>query len=243
MANPFFRFKQFTVYHDRCAMKVTTDACLFGAWVAETIDSLQPFTQNLKLLDIGTGTGLLSLMVAQKTTADITTVEIEESAAGQAAENVNASPWQERIEIVHADVLQWQTGEKFACIFSNPPFYEKELRSDKEAKNMAHHDKGLRLTELFSFIRSHLLEEGSFFLLLPAKREAEVTALLSSNDLWLSGIVYVQQTLKHRPFRLMIQGHRKRVGDVKTGTVTIRNDEGAYTPAFVSLLKDYYLYL
>lgn len=241
MPNTYFQFKQFTVHHERCAMKVTTDGCLFGAWVAEKV---QAFTNSqVHLLDIGTGTGLLSLMVAQKNEGNIEAIEIDSSAAEQATENIVASPWEERISVMNADVLQWQTNRQFDCIFSNPPFYEKEVKSGKGTKNIAHHDEGLKLNELLPFIKTHLKQDGSFFLLLPAKREREMELLLQQQGLFLQQKVLVQQTLKHQPFRLMIQGRLQKVERVTEQWLSIRNERDEYTPECISLLKDYYLYL
>lgn len=222
-------------------MKVTTDACLFGAWVATEVHKLT--SSQVHLLDIGTGTGLLSLMMAQKTEGQIEAVEIDAAAAEQASENVAASPWSKRIQVLQQDVLQWQTARQYDCIFSNPPFYQNEIKSAKDQKNIAHHDEGLTLAELLPFIKNHLTEEGRFFLLLPAKREKEAEALLKSNGLFLQQKVSVQQTLKHQPFRLMIQGRRKKVAAVTEQAIHIKNEADAYTPEFISLLQDYYLYL
>ena len=241
MPNSFFQFKQFTVYHHRCAMKVTTDACLFGAWVAAEISRFNSSPD--RLLDIGTGTGLLSLMVAQKNGGRIDAVEIDLAASEQACENAGASLWKERISIIHRDVLQWQPPAFYDCIFSNPPFYEKELRSTTSARNIAHHDEGLKLADLLLFIKKHLAKEGSFFLLLPAKRESEAERLFAEADLFVQQKVRVQQTLNHPPFRLMIQGCRKKVETITQQTISIRNNDGDYTMEFVRLLQDYYLYL
>src|SRR6188474_973128 len=105
MSNSYFQFKQFTIQQDQCAMKVTTDACLFGAWVAEEVRSQESEVESQQSLDIGTGTGLLSIMVAQKNPkVEIIGVEIDEDAQKQAKENINASPWKERIAVLEGDV-------------------------------------------------------------------------------------------------------------------------------------------
>ncbi len=243
MANTYFKFKQFTVQHNRCAMKVTTDACLFGAWVAEEVHSSKFSVLCPKFMDIGTGTGLLSLMLAQKNEVRIDAIEIDPSAAGQAAENVAASPWKDKISVIHHDVLQWQTSKRYECIISNPPFYENELRSEKQSKNLAHHDEGLKLAGLFRFIQDHLVDDGTFFLLLPAKRTVEAESLFINNDFHQQQKVFVQQTLKHQPFRVLIQGRRQKVERVTERFIAIRNNNAEYTPQFVALLKDYYLHL
>ena len=161
MANTFFRFKQFLVHHDRCAMKVTTDGCLFGAGCAEEMERTGGKGQHA--LDIGTGTGLLSLMVAQKNNIAIDAVEIDAAATEQATENVGGSPWKNQIAVVHTDVVQWPHTDQFDFIFANPPFYENDLPSGKSRKNVAHHDAGLTFVQLFVQLKKLLKDDGVFF--------------------------------------------------------------------------------
>src|SRR5687768_4644120 len=150
-------------------MKVTTDACLFGAWCAQEVHGLVNPADYI--LDIGAGSGLLSLMLAQKNQVIIDAVEIDTAAAEQAKDNVASSPWEDRINIINTRVLNWKVGKRYRYIVSNPPFYESDLKSEKKSKNIAHHDEGLRLNVLLDFIENHLTADGRFFLLLPAKRE------------------------------------------------------------------------
>ncbi len=230
-------------------MKVTTDACLFGAWVARTLAGENALGNNdssggqQKFLDVGTGSGLLALMVAQKTNALIDAIEIDEAAAQQAADNCRASPYSDRLAVLHNDLLQWKPAGRYDVIFSNPPFYQKDLRSASSAKNKAHHDEGLRLAELVSFIEAHLADEGRFFLLLPVKREAEAELLLLNAGLFLQKKRRVQQTSQHPPFRVMLQGGKKKAQTVPVQQVIIKNENGQYTPDFVALLHPYYLHL
>ncbi|RYZ49013.1 MAG: methyltransferase domain-containing protein [Chitinophagaceae bacterium] len=242
MPNPFFRFKQFTVYHDRCAMKVTTDACLFGAWTAEAIHNELANSKN-RMLDIGTGTGLLSLMVAQKNSGIIDAVEIEKAAAEQAKDNVNASPWKESIKVINVDITEWKPEALYDVIFANPPFYERELKSESTTKNIAHHDGGLSIAALFHFINMNLEKEGSFFLLLPTKRKEEIATLLERHNLHIEKWVLVQQTLLHQPFRLMVQGRLQKTNEMTESILAVKDNEDAYTKEFTSLLQPYYLYL
>lgn len=222
-------------------MKVTTDACLFGGWVAETIGI--ELTGSDKLLDIGTGTGLLSLMVAQKTSAIIDAIEIDSLAAQQARENIAASPWNEKISVIEGDVLQHHFNRKYHCIISNPPFYENSLKSDKRSKNIAHHNEGLRLDGLLSVIDLQLLSDGSFFLLLPAQREREFTEAANKGGFFLQEKRLVTQTPMHQPFRTMVHCSRNKVNPATTKTLSIKDQNDNYSPAFVALLKDYYLHL
>jgi tRNA1Val (adenine37-N6)-methyltransferase len=239
MPNPYFQFKQFTVFHDQCAMKVTTDACLFGAWCADDVQQLT--VDGQRLLDIGAGTGLLSLMMAQKNSGIIDAVEIDIAAAQQAQQNVKDSPFANLITVVNEDILNWKK-EAYDVIISNPPFYEKEIPSTQTGKNIAHHSEGLVLESLFKIIQEKLTAVGSFYLLLPYKRKATIDKLLLTNKLHLEKEVIVHSSAAHLPFRLLLKGS-KRPSACTSEILNIYDENKQYTPAFTSLLKDYYLYL
>jgi tRNA1Val (adenine37-N6)-methyltransferase len=242
MANSFFKFKQFTVHQDQCAMKVTTDACLFGAWVADTIKNDKLKINNC--IDIGAGTGLLSLMVAQQNkNLVIQSIELDADAAAQAKENVNQSTFNNRIEIIATDILSFQPTKPYDCIISNPPFYENELQSGNSKKNTAHHSTDLSLSKLLAFIYAHLTEHGIFFLLLPYKRNDEIISLLQGQHLFIHEKILLRPSAKHDWFRIMIQGSKKESINSKEGSITIQKNEKEYSNEFITLLKDYYLYL
>lgn len=221
-------------------MKVTTDACLFGAWCAEEIKNLN--SKNKNLLDIGTGTGLLSLMIAQQNQVKINSVEIDEDAVGQAAENCSLSKFKDIINVIHSDILLHE-GVGYDYIISNPPFYENDLQSSIEVKNIAHHSSNLNWEDLFAILQSKITENGVFFLLLPVKRIKDIENLLNRNQLFINKQVFVQQTFNHQPFRVMMMGSRKRTVPLTEYEIVIMNDKNQYTPEFTRLLKDYYLNL
>ena len=237
MSNPYFKFKQFVIHQDRCAMKVTTDACLFGAWVAGEIESGKLKVESC--LDIGTGTGLLALILAQKINVEIDCIEIDKEAAQQAKENADTSPWKERINVINADVKIFHFKQKYDLIISNPPFYEKEIRSSKDNKNIAHHSDELKLDELLGIIKSDLSSAGSFYLLLPYKRNEEIKKLFKDHQLHIEKIVFVRQSTKHDYFRIMLKGklnqEEKEATEFDEISITDNN--------FAALLKDYYLNL
>jgi tRNA1Val (adenine37-N6)-methyltransferase len=251
MANPWFQFKQFLVWQDQSAMKVTTDGCLFGGWASERVGSQQSGvvsrdTKIGKLLDIGTGTGLLSLMLAQQNPGiTIDAIEIDKEAARQAKQNADESPWKDRINIIHADAKTFISPIKYDCIISNPPFYEKELKSENNQKNLAYHSDELSLSELLKVIKNNLAPGGSFFLLLPFKRDAEIKDLLLEHDCRIIELCFVRQSSAHGYFRIMLMATFSKGVSVETAIseITIKDSGDKYTPEFIKLLEDYYLYL
>ena len=223
-------------------MKVTTDACLFGAWIAEQVKNETLNVRNV--LDIGTGTALLSLMYAQKNPDHmIDAIEIEEDCFMQAKENAAGSPFAGNIHVLHGDAKTFQFIKDYDLIISNPPFYENEIRSADPKKNIAHHHEGLLLEELLLIIKSTLSDEGFFFLLLPYKRNREIKKLLG--DFHLARMMLVRQSTGHDYFRIMLIGKLKTANDRETGIdeIAIWNDQQQYTEEFTALLRDYYLRL
>ena len=240
MANTYFQFKQFTVEQGRCAMKVCTDACLFGAYAAAAMVEGKLTANNI--LDIGTGTGLLSLILAQKIPAQIDAVEIDKASYYQARENFEESPWKERLQIFHADILQFDSEKKYDCIISNPPFFEKDLKSEDEKKNAAKHDTALTLQQLLKVVVKNLDDGGIFLVLLPYHRINHCNEEAEKNGLYLSKKVLVKQTPLHAWFRGMLFFSQHQTASVKE-EISIRDKMGDYTGKFMDLLQDYYLYL
>lgn len=220
-------------------MKVCTDACLFGAWCATELAATS--TQQ-KLLDIGAGTGLLSLMILQKHAITIDAVEIDEAAATQARQNVAASGWQKNITVLKGDILSMDFSKSYDYIVSNPPFYENDLRSPDNKRSTAHHSHHLPMQKLIHFIANNLKENGSFCFLLPYKRNEELHQLANNNHLIIHKEVSVLQSAAHAPFRVIIKGGFEKK-TIEKSTLAIASGSREYTPEFTALLKDYYLYL
>lgn len=246
MPNNNFQFKQFTVQQEKAALKVSTDSCLFGAWIAEEVRGMKNEVRNdgnpLTILDIGVGTGLLMLMLAQKSEALIDGIEIDEPSYQQAKENIEASIWKERMQLFHADVKQFSFTKKYDLIISNPPFYEGDLKSDVAHRNVAMHDEGLKLDELVTVVDKNLADEGSFAVLLPYVRAERMIQLAKAVNLHLQTQVMVKQTVKHGYFRSMLLFSRNHA-EPALNELAIKDENNQYTDEFVSLLKDYYLYL
>ena len=236
MANNYFQFKQFIIHQRYCAMKVTTDACLFGAWVADKVEEAN------RLLDIGAGTGLLSLMVAQKVpTVSIDAVEIDSEAAKEAADNINVSVWKEKIAVINEDILKYNTTVLYDFIITNPPFFHNDLKSGSNKRNLAMHSDALSLDDLLASIKRLLKTEGQFVILLPTHRSDEFEKKAQPVGFFIKEKVMVKKTSKHPPFRCMLLfGYEKVITIEKE--IIIKEYE-SYTADFINLLKDYYLYL
>lgn len=219
-------------------MKVTTDGCVFGAWVAEEIQKSTFKIQNI--LDAGAGTGLLSLMVAQKCAAAITAVEIDTAAAKEAAHNFRASPWADRLKIVTGDLLLLKFPAPFDAIICNPPFYETDLKGPDERRNTAHHSGQLKLDQLFPVLFNNLSAEGTLYLLLPFRRKAELEKMIRDNGFFVQDEVDVIPAEK--PTRWMAALTKHAPQDLSFATLRVKKEEG-YTTEFSRLLRDYYLNL
>ena len=242
-------------------MKVCTDACLFGAWVSQ-----KTLVQNANsIIDIGTGTGLLSLMLAQVTEtskASITAIEIESQAAREASSNFNISKWSDRLVLVNDSIQNFATsigkGEfvskglnnnfLFDIIISNPPFYEGDLKSPDANKNKAAHSTELPWTSLVENVSSLLTDAGSFFVLVPTLRAYTMQKLAEAQQLQLAEEVLVYNDAKHLPFRSFLHFTKAKLPidkeiSVLRNKMVIKNSDNTYSTEFTELLKDYYLYL
>jgi tRNA1Val (adenine37-N6)-methyltransferase len=244
MANNYFRFKHFEVYQHASAMKVTTDACLFGAWAARLESS---FVEKKRMLDVGAGTGLLTLMMAQQNNAIIDAVEIESGAAAEAKANFERSPWPDRLNLLEGNILDTLPGlnVNYHVVFSNPPFYENDLASPGKNRRMAHHESGLQQKPLVTRINELLSKEGRFYILFSAKRESALLAELATAGLAITQIVRVRPTSNSSFFRVMVAGRRARphLSSPTESELLIHTDEKKYSADFISLLHPYYLYL
>lgn len=247
MANPYFQFKQFTVQQAQTAMKVCTDACILGAWAANDTQ-----IQNAQsIVDIGTGTGLLSLMLAQKTKASITAVEIEPNAYAEALANIAQSPWPEQIKVIQNSIQDFSNNlsnnavTKFSCVISNPPFFEGDLKSPQNAKNLASHSVELPWEVLAQNVSTLLDDGGSYFVLIPTLRSYTMQKLCENNGLQLTEEVLVYNDAKHIPFRALQKFTKStsQLGQPTRSKLVIKQPDNQYTNDFVALLKDYYLYL
>lgn len=235
--NSFFKFKQFTVNQDKSAMKVCTDACVFGAWV--NVENAKRF------LDIGAGTGLLSLMVAQRNkSAKITAVELDREAFEQAAENAKNSPFEDQIKVFNAAIQDFAPEEKFDCIITNPPFFQSDLKSPDAKINLAHHSGSLSFEDLLIAVKRLLLPNGVWNILLPVD-EGLVFQSFAIKSGWN---MLHELTLHHqngkKPFRKLMSfqsGEMEHKLPNRIDLFIYENDGKTYHSEFKKLLRDYYL--
>lgn len=217
-------------------MKVCTDSCLFGAWAAKQIS-----TTTKSILDVGTGTGLLSLMVQQQLPlASILGIDVDANAIEQATENTASYP---NIAIQKANVLQLEEKQPFDAIICNPPFYENQLQSPNQTKTLAHHASELSHKQLAKKIATLLDKNGQAFILLPYINYEKFISYCQQNGLYATQTALVKQTPAHPYFRAMIEFSFNKSTTIKEEYVCIKNEENAYSKEFVSYLKGYYLYL
>ncbi len=159
MSNNYFSFRRFTVFQQRCAMKVGTDGVLLGAWA----------NGGRRVLDIGTGTGLVALMMAQRyEDACVTAIDIDNDAFQQAKENIQASPFADRITVIKGDICRWQEEMPYDAIVSNPPYFEQSLPSPDEQRTLARHTATLSYRDLMESSWRLLSDDGEFSVVIPA---------------------------------------------------------------------------
>jgi tRNA1Val (adenine37-N6)-methyltransferase len=237
MPNDYFQFKQFTINQDRCAMKVSTEACILGAWFGN---------QDIRVktvLDIGSGTGLLMLMLAQKWNANLHGIEIDTKAAGQLKDNIRQSPWNEKCVVFTGDIRSYPLPVVYDFMITNPPFYENQLVSPSSTINLARHSSSLTLEELLQAIDIRLSSTGSFGIILPVERAIFFEKLSKEKGFHLIKKLDISHSASHAPTRSILHLGRKAEEDATLEQLTIRGLDGTYSPDFNRLMKDYYLHL
>ena len=217
-------------------MKVTTVACIQGAWL--------PKFSPKDILDIGAGTGLLSLMAAQKYHGEIDAIEIEHDAFDQLKENITQSPWNNRIKCYHDDIKDFakHNSKKYDLIISNPPFYEKQLKSPIDQINHARHEAGLTIEELIDISNRLLYEPGKISILFPPAETIKLTKLCKLNSLFLSNQLVISDSEKKEAKAIVTILSKKPTNPIIKKLI-IKNENGMYSSQFNSLLEAYYLNL
>ena len=235
MANTYFNFKQFTVHQEHASFKITTDSVLLGAWAQ--LDGAK------NILDIGTGTGILALMAAQRTDAQIVALEPEPGSYMQAGLNITGSPWHERIKLVNTRVQDFfpAAGVLFDVIIINPPFFVDSLPNPDTGKAMARHSLTLGHRELLEAAIRLMTPSGTLQLVLPVNEAGMFTEMAASSGLHCRKRLNIRPTPSLPPARvLMMLGHNNQT--VEEATIVIeKGGRHNYSEEYVSLTKDFYL--
>lgn len=233
-----FQFKQFSIAQDRCAMKVGTDGVLLGAWT--------PLINNpYNILDIGAGTGLIALMLAQRSQAEqIDAIEIDDDAYEQATENFENSPWNDRLYCYHAGLDEFvdEVEEEFDLIVSNPPFYTEDYKSDNRQRDAARFEDSLPFEELVEAADFFLSDHGIFSVIIPFKEEDKFIALCSERGLFPLKITRVKGTPTTEIKRSLLAFSRMEQPTL-VDELVIETARHQYTSEYIALTKDFYLKL
>lgn len=233
MANPYFKFKQFTIWHDKCAMKVGTDGVLLGASA--------PVTTTNSILDVGTGTGLIALMLAQRTvSAQIKALEIDEDAVIQAKENIERSPWKDRIEVIQSDFNLYEPNEKYDLIVSNPPYFVDSLLSPHKQRTNARHTQTLSFDALLDGVVRCLSAVGRFSVILPIEVQDLFCGLAKDRGLFLNKILYIQ-TKPGASAKRIILDFSFVESILLEDTLLVELARHQYSKEYIQLTKDFYL--
>ncbi|HET6990335.1 MAG TPA: methyltransferase [Bacteroidia bacterium] len=242
MSNNSFAFKQFIIHQEKCAMKVGTDAVLLGAW-AKTYGVR-------RALDIGTGTGVIALMLAQKCGATIDAIDIDEQTAEEAKENVRKSPWHDRVHVQHISVQDFSkmhpetAEEKYDLIVSNPPYFSDSLPATEELRTKARHTVLLPFPDLIHAATKLLSKEGKFYVILPTKEGETFREMAEAKGLHLRRLTRVKTTPEKTEKRLLMQFGFTAKPQVSESTLVIEKDNlnaQHYTEEYIELTRAYYV--
>ncbi|WP_179343346.1 tRNA1(Val) (adenine(37)-N6)-methyltransferase [Winogradskyella ursingii] len=234
--NKPFQFKQFTVNQDRCAMKIGTDGVLLGAW---TSVAHNPYN----VLDIGAGTGILSLMIAQRSNAEqIEAIEIDDDAFEQCAENFENSPWNDRLFCFHASLLEYieAVDEKFDLIICNPPFYSEDYKTDNKARDLARFSDAMPMEHIIFAVINFLSDNGKFSIIIPHKEEEKFIEEANLISLFPNRILRVRGNEKSELKRSLIEFSYSE-SPVNISELIIETERHHYTEDYINLTKDFYL--
>lgn len=231
--NKIFDFKHFSLSNNISAMKISTDGVLLGAWT-DVLNKKQ-------ILDVGTGTGLIALMLAQRCdNALITAIDIDENAFREATLNAESSPWKGRVNVQHCDFKQFSSDEKFDLIVSNPPYFNNGIKAPDSSRATARHDDTLEYSDIISAAKSLLTENGSISLIAPADRLDDISSDATVNGFKINKITTIFNKPNSRPIRILIELGKEDKNSV-SDTLYIRNEDNLYSQQYKTLTKDFYI--
>ena len=230
-----FQCKKFYVAHDQCAMKVGTDGLLLGAFAPLP-------AAGCAILDIGAGSGLISLMLAQRSNGAnvIDAVELDSAAAAQAAANVANSPWPNAVQLIKGDILTYHSDKRYRLIVSNPPFFQQALLPTDKRRSQARHTDSLPFGQLLRKAAELLDEHGLFCVILP-RPEAEYLLQQATAQGWYLAQRCEVRSKAEKPLQRLLLSLSRQAQDSTHSSLTIQQADGSYTAEYKALLRDFYL--
>lgn len=230
--NPFI-FKQFQVHHHLCAHKVGFDGVLLGAWAN--------FTDAKTILDIGSGSGLIALMAAQKNNASfITAIEIDDESFVQLEENFKTSAWKKQLTGIKTDFLTFDKSQKFDRIVSNPPYFIDALATPDKKRTNARHNTLAELEQFLEKSIAHLNPTGTISIIIPGNHESQILSILNRNNCYLARLCYVYTKNKVLAERILIEATLGKC-DVEENKLYVYDKDGNYSPEYIKLTNEFYI--
>ncbi len=231
--NNYFKFKKFTVVQEHSAMKVGIDSVLLGAWTG--------IQETQTILDVGTGTGLLALMLAQRSNAKITAVEIDESACREALTNIENSPWPNQIKVLHTTFQEFEqsTNQRFDCIVSNPPYFENSSKPEDLNRKNARHNDGLPFTGLIEGSLKLLNINGHLSVILPVKMAEKFIETAACLGLFLNRTTWIKHN-PEKPFHRRLLEFSRNITATDESILVIESQR-EYTDDYKNLTREFYL--
>lgn len=235
MSNDYFQFRQFVVHQQRCAMKVGTDGTLLGAWAAAP-------SGQCRILDIGTGTGLIALMMAQRfPEAEVTGIDIDEDAVAQAVENVRLSPFSERVRIYRQDIVNFTDIIGFDTIVSNPPYFVDSLACPDDQRTIARHAVSLTYEQLMHQVYRLLKDEGRFSVVVPSDCRAKIEAAACLEGFFTTRVCLIKTTPRKQPKRQLIEFQKHSVSELDIREGIIEEFPNIRSEWYQQLTKEFYI--
>ncbi len=242
--NDTFHFKQFSVKHNPNVFRINTDGCLLGALLSiHLLEQHFLINKSHRILDIGTGTGVIALMVAQHFKGYIDAIDINPVAVELAAYNFSKCDWKERLHAFHTDLSCFADNKKniYYRIVSNPPFFSNSLKSPHQLKNQAKHNDILTLETLCKSAFQLLLPNGLFYIILPPEEAKNFIKISTSQKLYLQSIIYIKSVEYKRVFRNILIFSKFNNFNCEEKTIVIQQKNGNYTAEYKALTKDFFL--
>ena len=236
MSNDTFEFKKFKIKQDKCAMRVSTDAVLLGAWVSPN--------GSKSILDIGTGTGVIALMLAQKSNAAITAIDIDKDSTEQARVNVSQSIFCDKVKVVHSSFQELAKActDKFNLIVTNPPYFIDSLKNTSDTRTTARHTDSLSFEDLINGVKKLLDQKGKFCLILPTKEALLFREMAQLKGLYLSKLLRIRTRMEKDSEKRHLMQFEFKESEFSESTLVIEADSHRnYTNEYKELTRDYYI--